>query len=98
MDIWGQITHSSLQPRRAQQNLVKFNHFQESADTAVHLKTRDFNAFSIGLGDSREKGLFCLKILGSGDTFKMCLPTYSEIATSAAVGLQGSDLYWEVQI
>lgn len=98
MNIWSQITLNALQPLRAQQNLVKFNCFQESADTAAHLKTRGFNAFSIDSGERRGKGLFCLKILDSSDTFKMCLPTYSEIATNTAVGLQRSDLYWEVQI
>lgn len=91
MNIWSQITPSTLQLRKAQQNLVKFNRFQESADTAAHLKTGDFNAFLIGSGERREKGLFCLKIFDLSDTFKMCLPTYSEIAI--AVGLQRIDLY-----
>lgn len=58
-----------------QQNLFKFNGFQKSADTAVHPKTADFNAFSTGSWERREKGLFCLKILSSGDMFKMCLST-----------------------
>jgi len=87
-----------VQPCGAQQNLVKSNCFQKSADTAADLKTRGFNAFSIDSGERREKGLFCLKLLESDDLFKMWLLTYSEIATGSAVGLQGSDLYWEVRI
>lgn len=71
----------------AQKHVVKFDCFQKSADTAVHLKTRDFNVFSIDSAESREKGLFCLKTLNSGDTFKTSLQTYAEIDTSNVLWL-----------